>query len=103
MEEFQKTCRDVISQDPKTTIRSISSFFEKSNLNSSTSGSSQTTRAAADHSQLLLARPPRQMVSLWTCSKLCAVCFVAGIFIGYTMNWRVKWWASKLLKRLKDF
>ncbi|KAH0650617.1 hypothetical protein KY285_030712 [Solanum tuberosum] len=44
----------------------------------------------------------RQAVSLWTCSKLCAICFVAGIFVGYTLKRRVRRWASKFLKGLKD-
>ena len=44
----------------------------------------------------------RQVVSLWTCSKLCAVCFVAGVFVGYTLKRRVRRWASRLLRRLKD-
>lgn len=42
------------------------------------------------------------MVSLWTCSKLCAVFFVAGVFAGYTLKRRVRRWASKLLRILKD-
>ncbi|VFQ92561.1 unnamed protein product [Cuscuta campestris] len=102
MEGFQKTVRDAISQDPKATLSSISSFFQNSSLNSSsTSGSAKIS--STDHSQLLLSRPPRQMVSLWTCSKLCAVFFVAGVFVGYTLKRRVRLWASKLLKRLKDY
>lgn len=44
----------------------------------------------------------RQMVSLYTCSKLCTVFFVAGVVVGYTLKKRVRSWASKLLKRLKD-
>nr|GLL23349.1 uncharacterized protein LOC109188424 [Ipomoea trifida] len=96
MEGLQKTFRDAVSQDPKATLSSISSFFEKSKHNSSASASS-----SADHSQLLITRPPRQMVSAWTCSKLCAVCFVAGIFFGYTLKKRVRGWASKLLKQMK--
>jgi len=44
----------------------------------------------------------RQMVSLWTCSKMCAIFFVAGIVVGYTLKKRVRRWAAKLLRRLKD-
>ncbi|XP_061361803.1 uncharacterized protein LOC133305557 [Gastrolobium bilobum] len=59
-------------------------------------------RAAPPHdSSLVLAtRPPRQAVSYWTCSKLCAICFVAGVIFGYTLRGRVKRWASKILKKL---
>ncbi|KAJ8543377.1 hypothetical protein K7X08_005900 [Anisodus acutangulus] len=78
------------------TLSSISAAFEKPTIKSSAAVSS------ADHSQLLLTRSPRLAVSLWTCSKLCAICFVAGIFVGYTLKRRVRRWASKLLKGLKD-
>ncbi|KAB5552467.1 hypothetical protein DKX38_009778 [Salix brachista] len=44
----------------------------------------------------------RQVVSLWACSKMCAVFFVAGIVVGYTLKKRVRRWAAKLLRRLKD-
>lgn len=44
----------------------------------------------------------RQVVSLWTCSKLCAISFVVGVVFGYTLKRRVQRWASNLLKRLKD-
>ncbi|KAF9680355.1 hypothetical protein SADUNF_Sadunf06G0112600 [Salix dunnii] len=64
-----------------------------------------------DQSRVLITRPPRlcdsssncrQMVSLWTCSKMCAIFFVAGIVVGYTLKKRVRRWAAKLLRRLKD-
>ncbi|KGN51411.1 hypothetical protein Csa_007923 [Cucumis sativus] len=56
-----------------------------------------------DHSRFLLAtRPPRQVVSIWTCSKLCAVCFVTGVVVGYSLKRCVNRWISKLLRRLKD-
>ncbi|XWS72312.1 hypothetical protein CRYUN_Cryun02cG0029200 [Craigia yunnanensis] len=58
--------------------------------------------SSADSSRVLITRPPRQVVSLWTCSKLGAICFVAGIVVGYTLKRRVRRWASGLLKRLKD-
>lgn len=44
----------------------------------------------------------RQVVSLWTCSKLCTFFFVAGVFVGYTLKRRVRSWASKLLRKLRD-
>ncbi|GAU16813.1 hypothetical protein TSUD_200560 [Trifolium subterraneum] len=41
-----------------------------------------------------------QVLSYWTCSKLCAICFVGGVVFGYTLRGRVKRWASKILKKL---
>ncbi|KAJ6699053.1 hypothetical protein OIU79_012344 [Salix purpurea] len=55
-----------------------------------------------DQSRVLITRPPRQVVSLWACSKMCAIFFVAGIVVGYTLKKRVRRWAAKLLRRLKD-
>ncbi|KAK4355770.1 hypothetical protein RND71_024741 [Anisodus tanguticus] len=81
------------------TLSSISAAFEKPTIKSSAAAASVSS---ADHSQLLLSRSPRLAVPLWTCSKLCAICFVAGIFVGYTLKRRVRRWASRLLKGLKD-
>ncbi|KHN17749.1 hypothetical protein glysoja_005946 [Glycine soja] len=72
-----------------------------------------------DSSLLLATRPPRHLspslsfcfapnltlyhftsVSYLTCSKLCAICFVAGAIFGYSLRGRVKRWASKILKKL---
>ncbi|CAN1136249.1 hypothetical protein LINPERHAP2_LOCUS9355 [Linum perenne] len=58
--------------------------------------------SSANHSRVLMARPPRNMVSAWTCSKLCLFFFAAGVVAGYTLKRRVRGWASKLLKRIKD-
>lgn len=44
----------------------------------------------------------RQVVSLWTCSKVCAISFAVGVFVGFTLKRRCKRWVTKLLKRLKD-
>ncbi|ESW23434.1 hypothetical protein PHAVU_004G046500 [Phaseolus vulgaris] len=53
-----------------------------------------------DSSLLLATRAPRHAVSYWTCSKLCAICFVAGMVFGYSLRGRVKRWASNILKKL---
>ncbi|KAK7848487.1 uncharacterized protein LOC111984221 [Quercus suber] len=58
---------------------------------------------STDQSHVLVTRPPpRQVVSLLTCSKLCAFSFVVGVVFGFTLKRRVKRWASNILKRLKD-
>ncbi|CAA0836864.1 Unknown protein [Striga hermonthica] len=96
MDELQKAYRSAVSQAQETTakISSLASSLEKTNSASPSPSSSSgigppSYSLSADQSRLLLARPPRNFVSLWTCSKLCAVFFVAGIFVGYTLKKRV--------------
>ncbi|OIS99951.1 PREDICTED: uncharacterized protein LOC109228537 [Nicotiana attenuata] len=98
MEGIHKAYRSAMSQDPSSSLSSISAAFQKPTVKSSGS----VSVSSADQSQLLLTRSPTQAVSLWTCSKLCAICFVAGVVVGYTLKRRVRRWASKLLKGLKD-
>ncbi|KAA8523361.1 hypothetical protein F0562_009784 [Nyssa sinensis] len=95
MEGLQKAFR-TISQDPKLASSSLSSSSQKPSFGGGAAALSP------DQSRVLITRPPRQMVSLWTCSKLGAICFIAGVVIGYTLKRRVKRWASKLLRKLKD-
>ncbi|XP_078440954.1 uncharacterized protein LOC144710963 [Wolffia australiana] len=58
--------------------------------------------AAAERSQILIRAPPRRMVTLGTCSKLCAFSFFAGALVGFTLKRRLRRWAAKLLRRLKE-
>ncbi|XP_050262664.1 uncharacterized protein LOC126707107 isoform X2 [Quercus robur] len=59
--------------------------------------------SSTDQSHVLVTRPPpRQVVSLLTCSKLCAISFVVGVVFCFTLKRRVKRCASNILKRLKD-
>ncbi|KAI7731093.1 hypothetical protein M8C21_028098 [Ambrosia artemisiifolia] len=51
---------------------------------------------------LLTSRAPRRAVSVLTCSKLCGVCFVAGIVVGFSLKRRLRKWAASLLRRIKD-
>ncbi|GAB4853683.1 hypothetical protein Ancab_017873 [Ancistrocladus abbreviatus] len=92
MEGIQKTLQK-ISKDAKNGTSSSSSIAAEPPPPSSTFVSS---------SGILMTRPTRQMVSLWTCSKLCAVFFVAGVVVGYTLKQQVRRLAAKLLRRLKD-
>ncbi|XP_065849892.1 uncharacterized protein [Euphorbia lathyris] len=102
-------------EDVQTFFRNISKDLKSVNSSSSSSetpyftGKGGLTAAlpSSDQSRILAARSTRfcncrQMVSLWNCSKLCAVFFVAGVVVGYTLKRRVRRWASKLLRRLKD-
>ncbi|KAK0572441.1 hypothetical protein LWI29_031533 [Acer saccharum] len=72
------------------------------NLSGGSGGGLTDALSSSDQSRIIVSRPPRQAVSLLTCSKLCMFFFVAGVVVGYTIKRRVKRWASKLLKRLKD-
>ncbi|XAR67225.1 hypothetical protein NMG60_11013705 [Bertholletia excelsa] len=85
-----------ISQDPNLNTTSDSS----SSLSGGGGGGGAVL--TADQSRVLIGRPPRHAVSLGTCSKLCAICFVAGVVVGFTLKRRVRRWASKLLRRIKD-
>ncbi|KAL3535486.1 hypothetical protein ACH5RR_003947 [Cinchona calisaya] len=109
MEGLQKAVRGVISpsEDLTATLSSTlekakASFNNFSSAASSSSSSAPSNSIRTDPPPLLLTRQSRQVVSLWTCSKLCAAFFVAGVFVGYTLKRRVRRWASKLLRRLKD-
>ncbi|XP_051150195.1 uncharacterized protein LOC127264736 [Andrographis paniculata] len=104
MEGLRKAYSDAVAQaqESKAKLTSLASSLEKTNKPLDSLPSSSSSSYSTDHSRLLLARPSRQFVSLWTCSKICAICFVAGVFVGYTLKRRVRRWASKLLRRLKD-
>ncbi|KAJ9687869.1 hypothetical protein PVL29_013883 [Vitis rotundifolia] len=91
MDGLQKLLRKA-SKDYQSASRSLSE----------SGGGGGVSALSSEQSGVLVTRAPRQAVSLWTCSKLCAVFFVAGVVVGYTLKRRVRRWASKLLRRLKD-
>ncbi|KAF3606378.1 hypothetical protein DY000_02045832 [Brassica cretica] len=78
---------------------SLSDFAE--NLIQEKRGGGGGNSTSYDTSAVLVKRTPSG-VSAWTCSKLCAVFFVAGVFVGYTLKRRVRSWASKLLRKIRD-
>uniref|UniRef100_A0A1J3HYE6 Transmembrane protein n=1 Tax=Noccaea caerulescens TaxID=107243 RepID=A0A1J3HYE6_NOCCA len=100
MEGLQKFYSKIV-EDTKSAASSSSSSLSDfaENLMQEKRGSSNLT--SYDGAGILVNRPPSG-VSVWTCSKLCAVFFVAGVCVGYTLKRRVRKWASKLLRRLKD-
>ncbi|KAH7667892.1 hypothetical protein IHE45_12G089300 [Dioscorea alata] len=53
---------------------------------------------ASDQALVLMQRAPRGMVSIWTCSKVCAFTFAAGVVVGFMLERRFKRWLRKLLK-----
>ncbi|XP_051222340.1 uncharacterized protein [Lolium perenne] len=64
--------------------------------NSSASGS------AAFPDQVLVSRAAGRVVSLSTCTKVGAISFVVGVAVGFTLKRRLRLWAARLLKRIKD-
>ncbi|KAK9275137.1 hypothetical protein L1049_022396 [Liquidambar formosana] len=103
MEELKKVFREV-SKDAKlgSSSSSSSSSSEGRFYGGGGGGGGGVSALSSDQSRVLATRAPRQVVSLWTCSKLCVICFVTGIVVGYTLKRRVRRWASRLLKRIKD-
>ncbi|MCL7030001.1 hypothetical protein MKW94_013873 [Papaver nudicaule] len=79
-------------------------FIAKDYSTSAKSSSPYTTSSgfSNDQAHIVIRRNSSQMVSVWTCSKLCAVGFVVGVFVGFTLKKRVRKWASKVLRRLRD-
>ncbi|KAI5004683.1 hypothetical protein ZWY2020_031926 [Hordeum vulgare] len=61
-----------------------------------------SSRSANFSDQLLVPREAGRMVSLSACTKFGAVSFVVGVVVGFTLNKRLRRWAAKLLKRIKD-
>ncbi|KFK44063.1 hypothetical protein AALP_AA1G211200 [Arabis alpina] len=97
MEGLEKFYNKIV-KDPKSAASSSSSLSDfAENLMQDKRGNV----TSYDGSGILVNRPPSG-VSVLTCSKLCAVVFVAGVFVGFTLNRRVRSWASKLLRRIKD-
>ncbi|EAY72503.1 hypothetical protein OsI_00364 [Oryza sativa Indica Group] len=43
-----------------------------------------------------------RVVSLSTCTKISAVSFAVGVVVGFTLKRRLRRWAARLLKRIKD-
>ncbi|KAJ8751084.1 hypothetical protein K2173_016265 [Erythroxylum novogranatense] len=97
MEGLQNFIRN-ISKETKSGTSDSSILGSRTSVN----GHGIAPASSSSDSRILVARSARQTVSLWTCSKLCAVFFVAGVVVGYTLKRRVRSWASKLLRRLKD-
>ncbi|PKA64897.1 hypothetical protein AXF42_Ash011499 [Apostasia shenzhenica] len=64
--------------------------------------SSKASELSLDQARIFSRTSPRHVISLGTSSKLCAISFVVGVFVGFTLKRRLRLWASKLLKRIKD-
>ncbi|EES02495.1 hypothetical protein BDA96_03G077200 [Sorghum bicolor] len=52
--------------------------------------------------QALVPRAAGRVVSLSTCTKVSAISFAVGIVVGFTLKKRLRRWAARLLKRIKD-
>ncbi|KAJ0962416.1 hypothetical protein J5N97_030244 [Dioscorea zingiberensis] len=65
---------------------------------SSSESGAVSSFGASDQALVLMQRTPRGMVSIGTCSKVCAFTFVAGVVVGFMLDRRLKRWLRKLLK-----
>ncbi|KAG2595712.1 uncharacterized protein LOC120706009 [Panicum virgatum] len=65
-----------------------------------------SSRSAAAFSeqaqQVLVPRAAGRVVSLATCTKVSAISFAVGVVVGFTLKKRLRRWAARLLKRIKD-
>ncbi|XP_058079987.1 uncharacterized protein LOC131228163 [Magnolia sinica] len=68
----------------------------------SNSSSFRGSEFSSGQTQVVVRRAHGQVVSLWTCSKVCAISFAVGVVVGFTLKRRLRRWATKLLKRWKD-
>ncbi|XP_030539584.1 uncharacterized protein LOC115747529 [Rhodamnia argentea] len=102
MESIRKAVRDIAKDVKLSTSPSPSSSGSAHFGGEGRAPGVGVALSAPEHPPVLFTRNPRGVVSLWTCSKFCAISLVAGIFLGYTLKRRVRGWVSKLLKRLKD-
>ncbi|GLT76224.1 hypothetical protein SLA2020_478970 [Shorea laevis] len=102
MEGLQEFVRS-FSKDAKSVSSSLPEIpFNLGGGGGGGGGGFSASLSSSDQSRILVPRPPRNVVSIMTCSKLCAVCFAAGILVGFTLKRRLRNWASKLLHKLKD-
>ncbi|XP_051222335.1 uncharacterized protein [Lolium perenne] len=61
-----------------------------------------SSSSAAFPDQVLVSRAAGRVVSLSTCTKVGAISFVVGVAVGFTLKRRLRRWAARLLKRIKD-
>ncbi|XP_062192953.1 uncharacterized protein LOC133896373 [Phragmites australis] len=83
----------------------VASAVEKLQLAAQDAASSSSRSAAAfsEHAQqALVPRAAGQVVSLSTCTKVSAISFAVGVVVGFTLKKRLRRWAARLLKRIKD-
>ncbi|KAJ1282639.1 hypothetical protein BS78_03G067100 [Paspalum vaginatum] len=65
--------------------------------------SSRSVAAYSDQAQqVLVHRTAGRVVSLSTCTKVSAISFAVGVVVGFTLKRRLRRWAARLLKRIKD-
>ncbi|XP_042479478.1 uncharacterized protein LOC122060456 [Macadamia integrifolia] len=86
----------------KQGLRSLSKDKELTSSLSSSNRAFAGPTYSGDQSAVLVTRAPRQVVSLWTCSKLCALGFAVGVVVGFTLKQRLRRWAARILRRMKD-
>ncbi|KAK3163869.1 hypothetical protein QOZ80_1AG0009440 [Eleusine coracana subsp. coracana] len=83
----------------------FTSAVEKVHLAAQEAANSSSRSAAAfsdQAQQVLVPRAASRVVSLSTCTKVSAITFAVGVVVGFTLKKRLRRWAAKLLKRIKD-
>ncbi|XP_006643751.1 uncharacterized protein LOC102714864 [Oryza brachyantha] len=83
----------------------LASSVEKLQAAAEDAANSSSRSAAAFSEQADLVLMPRaagRVVSLSTCTKISAVSFAVGVVVGFTLKKRLRRWAARLLKRIKD-
>ncbi|CAM0878655.1 unnamed protein product [Alopecurus aequalis] len=68
----------------------------------STSSSSRSGTAALLRPVQLGPKIRCRVMSLSTCTKVGAITFVVGVAVGFPLKRRLRLWAARLLKRIKD-
>ncbi|KAJ4782442.1 transmembrane protein [Rhynchospora pubera] len=58
--------------------------------------------SSSSQPQLLVRAPTGRVVSLWTCTKISLISFGVGVVVGFMLKARVRRWATKLLKKIRD-
>uniref|UniRef100_A0A0E0BX14 Uncharacterized protein n=1 Tax=Oryza meridionalis TaxID=40149 RepID=A0A0E0BX14_9ORYZ len=84
---------------------SVASAVEKLQAAAQEAANSSSRSAAAfseQAHQVLVPRAAGRVVSLSTCTKISAVSFAVGVVVGFTLKRRLRRWAARLLKRIKD-
>ncbi|CAA7400751.1 unnamed protein product [Spirodela intermedia] len=83
-------------------LRSLAQESSSRGGGGASSSSSDGAHLASGRSQMLIRAPPGRVVTLGTCSKLCLLSFSVGVLVGFTLKRRLRRWAAKLLRRLKE-
>ncbi|RCV24618.1 hypothetical protein SETIT_5G100200v2 [Setaria italica] len=86
-------------------VAAVASAVERLQAAAQDAANSSSRSAAAfseQAQQVLVPRAAGRVVSLSTCTKVSVISFAVGVVVGFTLKKRVRRWAARLLKRIKD-